>query len=97
MSAGRTDVAAYWKKGNRPEDQMSKSRLRPSTYKRQLRVSNSVAHPNHREHLIIHVKCHRVHARGQGGVQTLCETLGDDELARDFRVRRRWGLQSLSC
>lgn len=98
-----TDVAAYWKKGKRPEDHAGRSLLRLSGWREWNRCKRQLwprcgaaggAHADRGKDVRVDVERSLVHARRQGRVQALREPLGDGELVRDH-LELRVPLQAL--
>lgn len=57
---GRTEVAANWKNGNSPEDQMSRSLRSPSGYESQLSLrarGSTSAYPDDAEDVRVDIEC----------------------------------------
>ena len=93
-----TAVAAYSKNGKRPEDHRARSLLRPSTFENDVRIGQCMPMEKtcsqDSENVRVHFQGSLVDASGQGGIQTLCQSLRYYQLAR-YIFELRVGLESL--
>jgi hypothetical protein len=96
MTIGRTLVVANWKKGNNPDDHISKSRRSPSAYTyEQASLRLTCTHTDDPEDVRIDVQSPLVDAGRQGRIKTLSESLGHYKFAWYFGVRYSSRLESL--